>query len=180
MQVGINRFVLRQTAASPFSYYAGTWEELQQLVTRQLAITSGTPGYRDGVQLVSFAPEEGLFFCGVVAVEPTTPLQAIFAARREGETPFLQVRAIGGTKLPARFVDIVLYRHDVLGVDATTQAEWEIISINARPEVTPEPMTPMAMARNMLNLPGGTAATYTAEEFAHAIVYWSTRALLAS
>ena len=43
MQVGINRFVLRQTAASPFSYYAGTWEELQQLVTRQLAITSGTP-----------------------------------------------------------------------------------------------------------------------------------------
>ena len=38
-------------------------------------------------------------------------------------------------------------------------------------------MHPVAMARNMLGLPGGSEATYTAEEFATAIVYWSTRAM---
>ena len=38
-------------------------------------------------------------------------------------------------------------------------------------------MTPMAMARNFLALPGGTKAEYTAAQFAEAIIYWSTRAM---
>ena len=48
-----------------------------------------------------------------------------------------------------------------------------------------EPPTPMAMARNMANglgLPegiGGTARTYSAEEFMRAILYWSKRTMCA-
>ena len=88
----------------------------------------------------------------------------------------------------------MLYRRDVLledyererseGRDAKledfvgTDCEWELVSINARPTPEPEPLTPDTMARNFLELPGGTKADYTAEEFARAILYWSCRAML--
>jgi hypothetical protein len=61
--------------------------------------------------------------------------------------------------------------------------EWQVVSVNARDTAEPEPPTPMAMARNMaaaLNLPegvGGSARTYTAEQFVQAIQYWSRRTM---
>lgn len=176
MAVGINKFVLRQTPESKYSHFAGSFEELAKLAEAHFG--EAKPGYRDGVVLVP-VPAEG-FFSGVVEVTPETPLRATFTARRKGEEPYLQVEAVGGEKSPARFVEVVLYRHDVLAVDnsASTEAEWEVISVNARATEGLEPLTPMAMARNFLRLPGGTAAEYTVEEFARAIVYWSTRAML--
>jgi len=173
--VGINEFVRRQTPDSKFSHCASSFEVLAALVAGSLS--EGKTGYKDGVLLVSVPPEG--FFSGVVEVTEGTPLKATFESRRKGEAPFVQVVAVGGEKLPAKAVEIVLYRHDVLAADneASTEAEWEIISINARPTDEPEPMTPMAMARNMLGLTGGTKAEYTAEEFARAIVYWSARAM---
>ena len=177
MLIGINKFVLRQTAESKFSHYSGNWEDLKSLVEKGFGESNS--GYRDGVRLVS-VPAEG-FFSGVVEVNGETPLKAIFEARRKNEEPFLQIVAIGGEKLPAKVVEVVVYRRDVLledGPDAvSTEAEWEVVSINARPTEEEEPLTPMAMARNMLVLPGGTKATYTAEEFAKAIIYWSKRAM---
>lgn len=177
MRVGISNFVRRQTPDSKFSHYAGTWEDLVSLVESQF--DSAKAGYRDGVVLVPVSPAG--FFSGVVEVTPETPLRAEFSARREGEDSFLSIVALGGEKLPAAAVDVVLYRRDVLleeGPDAvSTQAEWEIISLNARPTEGPEPLTPMAMARNFLELPGGTKATHSAEEFARAIIYWSKRAM---
>lgn len=175
--IGVNSFVTRQTADSKFSHYSGSWEQLASLVEGHFS--EAKQGYRDGVMLVP-VPSEG-FFSGVVEVTPDTMLKATFEARRKDEEPYLQVVALGGAKLPAQSVDIVLYRRDVLleeGPDnVSTDAEWEIISINARPTVEPEPLTPMAMARNMLELPGGTKAEYSAEEFASSIVYWSKRAM---
>jgi hypothetical protein len=74
--------------------------------------------------------------------------------------------------------------------DGTPQAttvrqtgEWQVVSINARDTAEPEPPTPMAMARNMaaaLGLPegvGGSARTYTAEQFVEATLYWSRRTM---
>ena len=173
MKIAVNEFCRRQTHGSKFSHFAGTFEELASLVERYF--NSATQGYRDGVLLVP-VPTEG-FFSGVVEVTTETPLRATFVARRKGEDPYLQVEAVGGEKAKAGAVEIVLYRHDVLGEDASTDAEFEIISINARPTEGPEPMTPVAMARNFLELPGGTKAEYSAEEFAKAIIYWSTRAM---
>lgn len=173
--VGTNPFVRRQTANSQFSYFAGTWSELEALVEAHSC--NAIPGYRDGVLRVPVPPQG--FFSGVVQVTPETELAAKYEARRPGEQPFVQVVTLGGEKLPARAVEIILYRKDVLEADndPTSGAEWDIISINARPTLEEEPMTPMAMARNMLGLPGGTPATYTAEQFAHAIIYWSSRAM---
>lgn len=170
--IGINDFVRRQTEESPFSFFFGSFEELGRLVEENCF--RAKPGYKEGVLLVPLPPER--FASGVVVLEPETPLRAVFEARRAGEAPALSIRA-RGPKTPAKFVEVVLYRHDVLGLEASTESEWEIISINARPTEGEEPMHPMAMARNFLGLPGGTSAVYTAEEFARAVLYWSNRAM---
>lgn len=174
--IAMNRFARRHTATSRFSHFSGTEAELLALVTENFA--KATPGYRPGVVLVP-VPAKG-FFSGVTEVTTETPLTAKLTRRREGEAPFVEVTA-KGPKLPAEVVEVVLYSHETLaeGGEAETAAEWEVISINARSTAGPEPLTPVAMARNFLGLPGGTKAEYTAEEFAKAIVYWSTRANLA-
>lgn len=180
LTVCLNSFVGRQTADSRFSHFGGSEGDLIALVEANLS--RATPGYRDGVILVPVPSQN--FFSGVVEVTEGVPLRATFGARREGEAPFLDVVAVGGQKLPAAAVDIVLYRHDVLEQDEVTRdgegnplATWEVISLNARATEGLEPLTPMAMARNLLALPGGTKADYSPEEFARAIVYWSTRAM---
>lgn len=170
---GLNEFVLRQTAASSHSHYNGSFEELPALVAEHFG--NAVPGYKDGVLLVPVPPER--FQTGVVEVEVGTQLRAVFEARRPGEAPFLSTLA-RGTKAQARVVEIVLYSRDTLKEEATAGTDWEIISINARATLGSEPMHPMAMMRNFLALPGGTAASYTAEEFAQAILYWSTRAMV--
>jgi len=172
--------VRRQTPESPFSHFIAThdakWDVLIAFVEQQFS--EAKPGYRDGVLLIPMTESQAHYFkCGVIEVTPKTTLRATFSARREGEEPYIEVRA-KGEKAPAKVVEIVLYRHDVLGNDASTECEWEIVSINARPTEEPEPQTPMAMARNFLGLPGGTPATYSAEDFAKAILYWSRRAMV--
>jgi hypothetical protein len=176
MKIKASNFVKRQTAESPFSYYAGTWEELEALVAQA---PPGVVGYKPGVSLVAVPAKD--FFSGVVTLDPhvTTSLKARFAARRAGEDAFTEVLAYG-LKSPAVAVEIVLYSRTLLveegeAVDAET--DYQIVSINARTSVEPEPMTPMAMARNFLGLAGGTKAEYTAEHFAKAIHYWSSRAM---
>ena len=113
----------------------------------------------------------------MVQATKDTKFKVKFEPRREGEAPFIQVLAEGATKIPAKRVEIVLYRHDVLmeSNEASSGAEWEIISVNAHPTEEESPMTPLTMARNFLQLKGGTKGDYTAEQFARSIVYWSTR-----
>jgi hypothetical protein len=174
-KVGTNGFARRQTPESRFSHYEGPWDALEALV--EANIGRAATGAKDGILLVPVPPDG--FFSGVVEVGPGTPLSARFEARRQGEQAYLEVLAAGGDKLPAKAVDVVAYRPDVLGDDATPGRpwEWEIVSINARPTLGPEPQHPVSMARNQLGLPGGTKAEYSADDFARAVVYWSTRAM---
>ena len=178
MTVKTNKFALRQTADSPFSHFTGTWEELEAIVLRD-AVALDSPhvrqGYRPGVLLVSVDPTR--FYSGVVTLTAETRLEARFAARRPGEQSFAEVLA-RGEKTPAVAVEVVLYSRALLAEEGElTEADYEIVSINARTSVAPEPMTPIAMARNFLELAGGTKASYTAEQFAESIAYWSTRAM---
>ncbi len=173
--VAVGSFVKRQTPESRYSHHQWHWDYIADLVAANMKYAK--PGYRNGVMLVPVPPDG--FFCGVVEVTKDTPLYAKFESRRMPEDPYIVIEAAGGEKLPAKAVEIVIYHHDVLAEnnEADTDAEWEIVSINARPTLWPEPMTPMAMARNMLQLPGGTKAEYTAQQFAEAIVYWSRHAM---
>lgn len=174
--LGMNNFArTRHTKYSPYSYFTGSEIELLAIVAREFK--NGRQGYKEGVWLVGVPPER--FRTGVVMVGPDTPLRAEFKVRREGEEPYVQVFAVNATdsKAQAKVVDVVLYSNAVLGDDATDDAEWEVVSINARETEQEEPPTPMAMARNMLNLPGGTKAEYSADEFARSIAYWSQRVM---
>ncbi len=172
--ISINKLVRRQTAGSKYSHFTGTWKELVENLV-EFHFGEAEQGYKEGILVLSLPPEG--FFSGVVEINEETQLNAEFKARREGEEPYLQLTAVGGEKSPAREVEAILYRHDVLGEDASTKAEWEIVSLNARSTEGPEPMTPVAMARNYYGLTGGTKADYSAEEFAEAILFWSKRAM---
>jgi hypothetical protein len=58
------------------------------------------------------------------------------------------------------YVDIILYRADVLEEDGdrSTQADWEIVSINGRLNEKEPPMDPMTIVRNWKHLKGGDMA----------------------
>lgn len=179
MKITINQFVLRQTSDSQYSHYEHGWESLCALVVANF--DKAEPGYREGVVLVP-VPAEG-FMSAVVdlgkamVADLDGTLRAEFIERQPGETAHLKVTTCA-PKQPARVVKVVCYSHDTLGGEASSDAPWEVVSINAG-MVDDEPMTPMAMARNFLELPGGTKAEYTAEEFARAILFWSQHAMAA-
>lgn len=173
--IGVNEFVKRQTRESKFSHYDGAWEDLATEVMANWK--NAKPGYRDGVVLVPLAPEK--FFSGVVQVEDGVELSAQLTRRRPNEEPYLEVLARKARKLPAKAVEIVCYRKDVLEKDGdpVSGADWDIISVNASPEGA-TPMDPVTMMRNFLELPGGTKGVYTAEEFARSIRFWSTHVMI--
>ena len=173
MKIEMNSFCKRQTPDSKYSHFAGTWEELVKLVQNHFS------GSDEGVVVVEVPADN--FFSGVTKLSDESKLKAEFSARRKGEKPYVQITAIGGNKLPAQSVKIIIYSHETLAKDGdnTTEADWEIVSINASASAKgSEPLTPVAMARNFLNLAGGTKREYTAEQFAESILYWSRHAMV--
>jgi hypothetical protein len=179
---GLTDFVKRQTSQSKYNHFDGTWDELLQLVADQWEQRRISP-HNSGVALVP-VPSELLprFFTSIVAISPATPLKAEFAPRIEGEEPFIQISAPGFPKSQAKRAEIILYSHETLAKDGdapTKQlADFYIVSVNAYASTAEESMHPMTMARNFLGLKGGTRpeVSYTAEEFAQAIVYWNRHA----
>ena len=156
MKVAVNSFVKRQTPESRFSHFDGTWDELAKLT--ESCFEHQVPGYRDGVILVSVPPQG--FYSSILEMNDSMDAAVIFESRMDGEDPVISIVADGADKSPAKRVEIVLYRHDVLAEDgdADTNAEWEIVSINVSPTDEEVPMNPMTRARNILHLGGGTDA----------------------
>ena len=194
MKIAVNEFAYRQDEDSEYSHYEGSFSELVDLV--EACFANQVPGYRDGVVLVSVPPED--FRTPLVDLKNLpdgAKLNAQFVSRREGEEPHLKV-LVGNydgmkwEKSIAKKVDIVLYRHDVLAEnnEQSTDANWEIVSINASPDEKDVPMTPMTRARNILEMEGGTSAKLEdkskeelielIKEMANEIVYWNQHALL--
>jgi hypothetical protein len=170
--VGINDFARRHTADSKFSHYEGDIEDVARHAEENFSSARPVKG-RPGVLLVS-VPAEG-YFSGVVRPTPEMELRTTFEARREGEEPFVQTVALNAKKTPARYVDLCLYSQNALG--GAGDNDYEVVSINASTIEGEEPPTPVAMARNFLSKEGGSAAMYTAEEFAQSIWYWSQRVM---
>lgn len=172
-KIVVNPFCLRQTASSKYSHYEGSWDELITLVSEYF------PEDASGEVVAVDVPVAG-FFSGVVKLTEGCTLQAEFSARRKDEEPYTQVTVVGGMKLPAASVKIILYSHESLAKDgdaSSDDAEWEVISINASATALGEPLTPVAMARNFLGMAGGTKREYSAEEFAEAIIFWTQHAM---
>jgi hypothetical protein len=169
----------RQTPASRFSHWEIPDSELIDRVSK--ALPDAKQGYREGVLEVAVDPEG--FFSPVVELREGDVLVGAYESRRPGEEPRKSIRRraeIQG-KSAAVAVDVILYRHDVLGDDASSDADWEIISVNARVTMEPEPIHPDTLIANHFELDGGTPTNMVAIEFITAlrrsVLYWKNRTL---
>lgn len=181
--VGMNTFALRQTAASEFSHFEGSTTELLELVNAAFDPETNRVIAKDEEtgepRVIGVTVPSGRFFSGVIQVTPETELFTEFKARREGEEPYIR-NVAKGRKARAVVTEVICYSHAALAEDgdASTWAEFEVVSIGARDTVDPEPQHPVSWARNVLGLEGGTKRVATPEEIkcAEMIMYWSTRA----
>lgn len=159
MEIGINEFVKRQTPESKFSHFDGSWEELEAFLRDDSNNLGGQTGYRAGVYLLRVKPEQ--FMSPVIKVDGDTKLEATFGSRRDDEQSHLGIVAKGEAKQPAKFVEVVLYHRETLMEDPKEKPgpeKWQVISINASPTEEEVPFAPIARARNILGLEGGTDA----------------------
>ncbi|MFQ6611028.1 MAG: DUF3228 family protein [Fidelibacterota bacterium] len=181
--VAVNQFVTRQVKGSGKSWTEGlTFEEIAEHAQDQLNNGRFAEGYRKGVVLVEVADHLlKYFFSPMIKITENTPLTAEVHRRREFEEPYIRVRARDGELMKTKKVELILYHHDVLAEndEDETEADWELIAFNTIPEgIEHMPMGPVTMMRNQLELPGGTAAYYSSEEWAKSVRFWQRYAML--
>jgi hypothetical protein len=191
MNIAVNPFVKRQTVESQFSHFTGTWDELLQRVQRNYEAGRFVQGYRDGVILVeveSGVPEHpGCFYTSITQLKEGDKLAGEYKCRQVGEDPRKSTWVVGGKKMPAQSVQVVLSRHDVLveNNEQSSDADWEIISINASPFTEKEemPMPVGTLMANHFQVSGGTATNMTDSEFVIALkksfMFWKDKATVA-
>lgn len=176
--VAMNDFARRHTPSSGHSHYDGSFEALCGLVA--LAMTEEENIHvevddEDGKVLKVTVDPSG-FFSPIVIAESGMEFTGKFAPRdrTEGEHPFIQIRARGGCKLPATSVGIILYSKSKLAVrgENSSDADWEVVSINAQRDDSDEPPTPTTILRNARGYPGGTPTEYTLDQILDSIEYW--------
>ena len=128
------------------------------------------------------------FFTGFTRdLNPNAPFKVRIERRKgqpETEAPMVRTHLPleyvlnNGVKMEeANYVNVICYHKDALlenGGERSCDTDWEIITIICSP-IENEPMAPSTMARNQLELPGGTKSEYSGLEYAHAINYWSGR-----
>ena len=177
--ISINEFVRRHAENSPLSHYSGSWTSLVAMVEDNF--DKAKPGYRDGVKVVPVPPQG--FFAPIVRLTEGDIVNGTFSPRKEGEDPRIHTITVPfGTKVPAEFVDIVIYSHDVLAEkgEFSTDAEWEIISINAS-LTSGDPQHFLSMFCNHFNLSGGTDTKMSNDEFVaklkESYLFWCDKAL---
>jgi hypothetical protein len=149
-----------------------------------------TPGLGEGTRidrkvLVPLDPNVGgipVYFCPPrVRLVEGMPLRAEAICRQEGEEPFVDVfvtpkdaMKYGYIETPASSVSVVCFSKEALLENngrRTTNSDWEIVTLLCSTTGV-ETMEPLTMARNWLELAGGTkpATPYTCDEWAQAVL----------
>jgi hypothetical protein len=178
--IHITKFVRRQTPESGYTHWTISDEEL--LARVQAGLPSAKPGYRDGVLLVPVSPDG--FLSGLVRLKEGDVLIGEYKARRAGEEPRKSTYALG-EKAPAKSCWVVLYSHATLleGKENETNCDYEIVSVNASPEVEDAPIPTGALIANHYELSGGTSTKMNEVEFQEAlrksVEFWKDKAMVA-
>ena len=131
-----------------------------------------------------FLANTQIFFGVTFLLQEGMPIQSKIVRRsgQDSEEPFIQnyitfEDSKNYSLEPVNVTSIVLYSKEALlendGV-RSTNCDWEVVAIITASEPN-QPMLPLTMARNQLELDGGTASVYTDKEYAKAIAYWSKR-----
>ena len=159
--IGISDFVKRQTRESQYTDYLSSWDRLARKTKEEFDKGNFSEGYRRGVVLVQMPKEETHFFYSYDNYPMFEGMKLSAEYRRikgrEHENPKVVIE-IKEPKIACKYVDIVIYRADVLEEDndRSTNCDWEIISINGRLKKEPKPMDPLTIVRNWKHLKGGT------------------------
>lgn len=196
-KTAINPFCLRQVEVNNnnnFGGFTGTAEELQAILDR-LPVTL----HKD-VEVVRIYADDpvlnntkGQFICTFGIVEDGEDVAVLYEARRPGEQPVTVKTVTRASRPDARTIDLVFYSHKALEADASSEASYELVSINTMPtklaQGEEEPMTPETLWRNYLakipGCPAGIGGTYRPEwddeevfrkELSLAETYWADKA----
>ena len=173
----------RHVRGKGFSFSTLTNEQVLELVRDNWDKAIPGTGEKDLSRKILVPVNSDSFFTSTVLLNENLPLSSMVTKRRPEEDSYVQnfitpeqARSNNVGPEAANFVKIVCYSSDALqeNNERSTDCDWEIVAIVASP-IENEPMTPLAMARNMLDKEGGTKSEYTAKEFAEAIYYWSQR-----
>lgn len=181
MKIHINSIVRRQTPLSGFSHWDLSDEELLARIVRNF--DKAAKGYKDGVVLVPVEPDG--FYSSIVQLQAGDILIGQYTARKANEEPRKSSYSMRGNKMPAKRVDIVLYRHDVLAEnnEHESDADWEIVSVNAASTVDETPIATGTLIANHLQLSGGTSTNMTDSEFVallrKSVEFWKDKANVA-
>ena len=171
--IGINDFCNRQISVnhkSEFGGFEGNKKELLDLISK----LTENKKLESPVEIVRFYtddPEydhERKFLCSYAPIERGEQVELRHEVRRQGEQPITVKLVHRSCKYPALTVDFVLYSKVALGGEATTDADYELVSINGMPRKIPEgqsePMTPQTLWRNYLSripdCPAGIGGTF--------------------
>lgn len=181
--IHISNFVRRQTAQSGFSHWTISDEEL--LARIQANFHKAKPGYRPDVLLVPIEPDG--FFSSTVLLREGDRFVGEYVARKAGEEPRKSTYVVSNSlgepvsKIEAVRVDIVLYSHAALAEnnENDTDADYEVISVNASSTDEEAPIPTGALIANHLQLSGGTATNMTDTEFVDllrkSVLYWKDK-----
>lgn len=131
----------------------------------------------------------GQFFCSPCApLSVGMNIKSRVVQRQIGEDPYIETyltvedaEKMGIQPIPAKRCDIVCYSAEALMENnghRSTDCDFEIVTILAYSTDVEEPMTPLTMARNFLQKPGGTFGVYSAQEFAESIYYHATKKMI--
>ena len=195
--ITINPFCLRQvgvTDASSFGGFTGTAEELQGILDKlPVSLTEGIEIIRIYADDPILANTKGQFICTFGVVEDGEEVAVLYEARRPGEQPVMVKTVTRASRPTAHTIDLVFYSHQALAADASSDADYELVSINTTPtkfkQGEEEPMTPETLWRNYLakipGCPAGVGGTYRPEwddeevfrkELASSETYWADKA----
>jgi hypothetical protein len=164
----------RHSKPGKHTWFSGSTGQLVQVIHGNWS--QRKPGFgRTSLDEVVVVPVPPALCHGTTAtLRDGMQLTAEVTRRRPDEDPFVSIRASVAPD-PAAYAQAVLYsRALLLPEEPGFAGDWGIVSLQAS-SIEDEPMHPLTMARNMLEKAGGTKATYTAQQFAEAIYYWSQK-----
>ena len=184
--VGVSSFIKNQIKRSGKTEIKNiSLDEIAKKAEEKLHKKEFKEGYRDGVVIIKIT-ELGFckdFVCPIIKINKNTKFQTRLTRRRSNEQDYIQIKALNGDKLETAVVELILYRKDVLEEthENSTNSDWELIAFHAIPDgIEKLPMKPVTMMRNQLQLPGGTKAHYSSEEWSDSIHFWQKYALIDS
>ena len=169
----------RHLPGGKHTWFEGSPEELLDRVRDGWFERRPGVGRNDLGQVVIVPVDPAGFVSNTVRVDESTRLHASFERRQSHEEGYVRVLA-DGAREKALHASVVLYSAATLLENDGSRSgdfDWEVVCLIAGPEAD-EPMDPLTMARNMLEKTGGTFCEYSARQFAEAVWYWSTRAVV--